>query len=79
MHEVRRLSRGALLAVAVATGAGMLSATPSQAIPDEEGCHIITALDMETGENVECGYCQLTDSSLCIYDCENGAYGWFEC
>lgn len=67
------------LATAVATGAAMLSATPSQAIPDDAGCNIVTALDMETGEYTECGYCQLWDSPICIYDCDNGDSGWFIC
>lgn len=79
MNEIRKLLRGAFLALAVATGAAMLSATPSQAIPDEEGCNTVTALDMATGEYTECGYCQLWDSPICIYDCDNGDSGWFNC
>ena len=79
MNEIRKLLRGALLTSAVAIGAAMLWATPGQATSDDGGCNTVTALDMETGEYTECGYCQLWDSPICIYDCDNGDSGWFNC
>ena len=45
IHEIRSLLRGAILAVAIATGATMLSATPGQAIPDMEGCGVTHGRD----------------------------------
>lgn len=78
-YEIRRLFRGALLAAAIATGTAMLSATPSQAIPDDEGCLTITALDMATGEHVECYYCEIRESGHCRFTCENGSAGGFPC
>lgn len=79
MNKIRKLLRGALLASVVAMGTAMLSATPSQAVPDDEGCNIVTARDLESGELTECGYCQVGDSSICTYDCDNGASGAFHC
>ncbi len=79
MDEIRKLLRGALLASAVAIGAAMLSATPSQATPDDEGCNLIMALDFQTGEQVECYYCQDGDTGNCNFGCENGSAGEFPC
>lgn len=79
MNGIRRLLRGAFLISAVAIGAAMLSATPSQATSDEEGCNLIEALDFQTGELVECYYCQNGDSGNCRFGCENGSVGEFPC
>ena len=76
MYEIRRLLRGAFLAVAIAIGGALLSVAPGQAVPSD-GCHTITAGSPDG--DVKCGYCEMGDSGEYIGICENGTALFFAC
>ena len=76
-QEVRRVLRGAFLAVAIVTGTAMLSATPSHAIPGGDECAPITA-GSPSGD-VSCAYCEILDSGNCWFWCADTSHGFFEC
>lgn len=75
-YEIRRLLRGASLALAVATGAAMLSATPGEAISDDDNCNYTVA--WEGDEIYICHYCEVEDG-VCEYDCTDDEKGTFDC
>lgn len=75
-NEIRKLLRGAFLALAVAAGTAMLSATPSQAISDDDNCNY--SVGWEGDEIYICYYCEVEDG-VCEYECTNDAEGTFDC
>ncbi len=78
MQKIRSLLRGAFLALAISTGAAMLSATPGQAIPSDGGCANITAGSPDGP--VACAYCEV-DPGECFFVCSNEEMtsGSFDC
>jgi len=65
-HTVRKL----MLIAAVALGASLMT---SPAVAFEDGCDPITAIDAQTGEEIECSWCESEEG--CSFACENGDHG----
>lgn len=73
--DIRKLLRGALLALAVATGASMLSATPGHANASPDCSHTVSWDD----DNIYvCYFCE--EDGVCWYDCsDNSSMDPFDC
>lgn len=75
MYAIKKLLRGALLALAVATGASMLSATPGQASASSNCGHTIS---WDDDQIYVCWFCE--SDGECDYYCSDGsAMGPFDC
>ena len=75
MYVIPRVLRGAFLVLALATGSAMLAA--GQPIPNSGGCG--TTESWDGNNDYECSYCEAYDSGYCVFQCNNGETGSFEC
>lgn len=70
------LGRNLMLMVALVAATAMVNTSQVQA--GQAGCYIVPALDVQTGEIVECSFCEGTNQQgeeVCSWSCENGEHG----
>ena len=67
-YDIRKLLRGAFLALAVATGASMLSVTPGHATASSDCSHTIS---WDEDNIYVCWFCE--EDGVCDYYCSDGS------